>query len=70
VALGGAVGVVHGEELDLAAVDAAVFVQHLEIGFADPAEHPVQRARAAVRHGLPDFDFSIGRADIVFLLRC
>jgi hypothetical protein len=64
-----AVGIVHGEELDLAAVDAALFVQHLEIGFADPAEHAVQRTRAAVRHGLPQLDFSVGRTGIVFFLR-
>src|SRR5204862_7655576 len=34
-----AVGVIHGEEFDLAPVDAPLFVQHLEIGLADPAEH-------------------------------
>ena len=61
-----AVGVVHGEELDLAAVDAALFVQHLEIGFADPAEHAVERAGAAVRHGLAQLDLGVGRARIVF----
>ena len=64
-----AVGVVHGEELYLASVDAALFVQHLEIGFADPAEHAVERAGAGMRHGLSELDFGIARARIVFLLR-
>ena len=68
--LGSAVGIIHGEELDLAAVDAALFVQHLEIGFADPAKHAIKRTRAAVRHGLPQLDFSIGRTGVVFFLRC
>jgi hypothetical protein len=67
-ALRRAIGVVHGEEFHLASVDAAVSVHHLEIGFANPAEHPVERARAAVRHGLADFDFGIARTRIVFLL--
>src|SRR5713226_7883031 len=67
-ALRRAIGVVHGEKLDLAPVDAALFVQHLEIGLADPAEHAVERARAAVRYGLTDLDFGIARTRIVFLL--
>src|SRR3979409_302078 len=41
-----AVGVVHSEELDLAAVDAALLVQHLEIGLADPPEHALDRPGA------------------------
>ena len=64
-----AVGVVHGEELHLAAVDAALFVQHLEIGLADAAEHAVERAGAGMRHGLSELDFGVAGARIVFLLR-
>ena len=64
-----AVGIVHGEELDLAAVDAALLVQHLEIGLADPAEHAIERAGAGMRHGLAELDLGIARARIVFLLR-
>src|SRR5260370_16551481 len=63
-----AVGIVHSKEFYLAAVDAALFVQHLEIGFADPAKHAVQRTRAAVRHRLPELDFGIARTAIVFFL--
>ena len=63
-----AVGVVHGEEFDLAPVDAALFVQHLEIGFADPPQHAVERTRAAMRHGLAELDFGVARARIVFFL--
>ena len=64
-----AVGVVHGEEFDLASVDAALFVQHLEIGLADPAQHAVERAGAGMRHGLAELDFGVAGAGIVFLLR-
>ncbi|MGY4499124.1 hypothetical protein ACVWYH_003055 [Bradyrhizobium sp. GM24.11] len=63
-----AVGVVHGEKLDLAPVDAALLVQHLEIGLADPPEHAVERAGAGMRHGLPDLDLGVAGARIVFLL--
>lgn len=65
-----AVGVVHGQELYLAPVDAAQFVQHLEIGFADTAEHAIKRTRAAVRHSLAELDFGVARTRIVFLLGC
>ena len=64
-----AVSVVHSEELDLAPVYAALFVQHLEIGLADPAEHAIDRTRTAMRHGLSQLDLGIARARIVFLLR-
>ena len=64
-----AVGVVHGEEFHLASVDAALFVEHLEIGFADTAEHAVERAGPGVRHGLSELDFGVAGARIVFLLR-
>jgi hypothetical protein len=40
--LGRAIGVVHREEPDLAPVDAALLVQHLEIGFTNPTEHTIK----------------------------
>ncbi len=64
-----AVGVVHGEELDLAPVDAALLVDHLEIGFADAPQHAIDRAGTGMRHGLAELDFGIAGADIVFFLR-
>jgi hypothetical protein len=67
-ALRRAVGIVHSEEFYFAAVDAAVLVQHLEIGFADPAEHTIERPGAAMRHGLSQLDFGVARTRIVFLL--
>ena len=63
-----AIGIIHGEELYLPPVDAALFVQHLEIGFADPAEHAIERTRATVRDGLSNLDFGVARARIIFLL--
>jgi len=35
---------------------------------ANPAEHAVERARPAMRHGLPDLDFGVVRTRVVFLL--
>ncbi|MGY4355300.1 hypothetical protein ACVW0J_001793 [Bradyrhizobium sp. i1.7.7] len=55
--------------MTFAAVDAALLVQHLEIGFADAAEHAVQRAGPGMRHGLADLDLGVAGARIVFLLR-
>jgi len=63
-----AVGIVQRQEVDLAPVDTALLVEHLEIGLADPAQHAVERARAGMRHGLADLDFGIARAGIVLLL--
>jgi len=68
-ALRRAIGIVHGEEFDVAAIDAALFIQHLEIRLADPTKHAVQRTRAAVRHCLSHLDLSVARAGIVFLFR-
>ena len=56
-----AVGVVHGEEFHLASVDAALFVQHLEIGLADAPQHAVERAGTGMRHGLAELDFGVAR---------
>src|SRR5260370_6884433 len=67
-ALRSAVGVVQGEELDLAAVDAALFVQHLEISFADTAEHTVQRTRTPWPHRPPALAFCTAPPRLYFFL--
>ena len=64
-----AVAVVIADEVDLAAVDAALGVDLLEIGFGGPADHAKGGRGSAVGHGAADLDFGIGRAGIVFLLR-
>ena len=66
--LGRAVAVVIGDEVDLAAVDAALIVDHLEIGFLGLADKPVGRCGTAVRHDVADLDFGVGRAGVVLLL--
>ena len=62
------IGVVIGDEVDLAAVDAALVVDHLEIGFFGLADDAIGRRRTAVRHDIADLDLGIGRAGVVFLL--
>ena len=63
-----AVGVVIGDEIDLAAVDAALGVDLLEIGFFGLADHAVGGGGSAVGHDVADLDLGIGRAGVVFLL--
>ena len=58
--LGRTVAVVETDQVDLAAVDAARFVDHLEIGGFGLADHAVGRGRPAIGHGLADLDFGIG----------
>src|SRR6185312_11249369 len=57
-----AVAVVAADEGDLAAVDAALLVDHGEIGGVHFAEHAVRRCRAAIRHGVADLDLGIAGA--------
>ena len=64
-----AVGVVIGDEVDLAAVDAAIVVDHAEIGAHRLADDAVGRGRPAVRHDVADLDLGVGDAGVVFLLR-
>ena len=64
-----AVAVVVGDEVDLAAVDAALVVDHLEVGGDRLADRAVGRGRPAVRHGVADLDLGVARARVVFLLR-
>jgi hypothetical protein len=56
------------DEVDLAAVDAAFFVDLLEVGGLDLADRPVGGGRPAVRHGVTDLDLGIGGAGVVLLL--
>ena len=56
------VGVVEGDELDLAAVDAAFGVDLLEIGFLRLADDAEAGDRAAVGQGLADADFVLAAA--------
>ena len=62
------VGVVVGDELDLAPVDAAVFVDHLEIGFFGLADDAIGGGGAAVGHDVTDLDLGIGRTGVILLL--
>ena len=64
-----AVGVVIGDEIDLAAVNAALGIDHLEKGFFGLADHAIGRRRPAIGHDIADLDFGIAGAGIVFLLR-
>ena len=64
-----AVGIVIADEIDLAAVDAALGVDLLEVGFLGLADHTVGGSGSAVGHDVADLDLGIGGAGIVFLLR-
>jgi hypothetical protein len=57
-----AVAVVDADEGDLTAVDAALIVDHLEIGDFGAANHAIGRSRPAIWHGLADLDFRVGDA--------
>jgi len=64
-----AVGIVQRQERDLAPVDSALLVQHLEIRRLGAADHAIKRPRPGMRYGLAELDLSVARARIVFLLR-
>src|SRR6266403_3846912 len=63
-----AVAVVIADEIDLAAVDAALGVDLLEVGLLGLADHAVSGGRAAIGHDVADLDFGVGRTGVVFLL--
>ncbi|MHC2391758.1 hypothetical protein ACVIHB_006574 [Bradyrhizobium liaoningense] len=63
------VGVVIGDEIDLAAVDAAFGVDLAEVGLLGLADHAVGGGGSAVGHDVADLDLGVGCAGIVFLLR-
>ena len=67
--LGRAVAVVVGDEVDLAAVDAAFGVDLLEIGRDRLADQAVGRGRTAIGIDVADLDLGVAGAGIVFLLR-
>ena len=56
------VAVVERDQIDLAAVDAAALVDHLEIADLALAERTERRDRPAIGHGLADLDFGCGDA--------
>ena len=60
-----AVAVVAADEVDLAAVDAALLVDHGEVGGLRLADGAVARSRAAVRHGVADLDLGVAGAGSV-----
>ena len=62
------VAVVQTDEVDLASVDAALFVELLEVGSFNLADRAVGRSRTTVWHGLADFDFGIAGTGIIFFL--
>ena len=62
------VAVVQRKQADLASVDAALLIEHLEIGRLGPADGAERGERAAVRHGLSDLDLGVGHAGAVSLL--
>ena len=64
-----AVGVVVGNEVDLAAVDAAIVVDHPHIGAHRLADDAIGRRRPRIRHDVADLDLGVGDAGVVFLLR-
>ena len=68
--LGRRIGVIERDQVDLAAVDAALLVDHLKIGRVDAAHDAVDRDRARIGHGLADLDLGVIRAlRAIFLLR-
>src|SRR5258708_11058938 len=64
-----AIGVVIAYEVDLAAVHAAIVVEHPKIGAHRLADDAVGRGRPAIRHDVADLDLGVGDAPVVFFLR-
>jgi len=60
--LGRAVAVIERDQVDLAAVDAALLIDHLEEGGFRLADGAVGGSRTAVRHGLANLYFGAGDA--------
>src|SRR5206468_966205 len=61
--------VVIADEVDLAAIDAALDIVLVEIGRLRLADRAIGRRRAAIGHYVADLDFGVARTGIVFLLR-
>ena len=64
-----AIAVVAGDEVDLAAVDAALLVDHVEVAGLRLADRAVARSRAAVRHGVAELDLGVAGAGSVLARR-
>ena len=58
-----AVAVIQGNQVDLAAVDAALFIDHLEISRLGGGYLPIHAGGAAERSALTDLDLGIGNTD-------
>src|SRR6266700_1523687 len=67
--LGRVVAVVIGNEADLAAVDAALGIDLVEIGGFGLADDPVGRGQPAIRNDVADADLGITGTRVVALLR-
>ena len=67
--LGRLEAVVVGDEVDLAAVDAALVVDHVPVGGDALADHAVGRQRSRVGIGVAELDLLVADARIVLLLR-
>jgi hypothetical protein len=67
--LGWTVAIVVGNEVDLAAVDAALGVDLPEVSLLGLADHAVGGRRSAIGHDIADLDLGVGGAGIVFFLR-
>ena len=57
-----AIALVEAHEIELAAIHAALLIDHLEVGGLRAAEHAIGGGGAAVGHGLADLDLRIGHA--------
>ena len=66
--LGRLEAVVVGDEVDLAAVDAALVVDHVPVGGDALADHAIGRQWPAVRIGMAELDLLVGDARIVLVL--
>jgi hypothetical protein len=57
-----AIAVVQTDEIDLASIDSALIVDHLEIGCFGATNSAEGGSRPAVGYGLADLDFGVGDA--------
>ncbi len=57
--------VVERDHVELAPVDAALLVDHVEIGSKYLAGDTERRRRAAIRHDIAEFDFGVGNAGLL-----
>jgi hypothetical protein len=63
-----AVAVIATNEVDLATVDAAMLIDHTEVGGFCFADDSIGRCRAAIRHRVANFDLTV--ADAWSVLTC